>query len=360
MKILVYGCGVIGSFLVHKLCEAGNEVTVVSRGAWKQVLEEKGLSIHHTLQHRDTVDHPNVIEASGATEHYDLVFSIMQGIQQEQLLPELAKADAPIVVLVGNNPLAEEMEGKILAMTKTPKAVLFGFQGTAGVRGEDHVDTVSFGNGSMTIGGVHRVLSEEEQKTIEAAFAGTGYRLRFEDDMEGWLWCHAAFILPMVFLTYALECNLKRSNMKQMKEIISACEEAYGLLMKAGIKIRPKGDEENFKNRKLRTAIETGLCLISKTKLGELCASDHCRHAVTEMEWLDGLFLSLSRQYPDHPMPVWNRMRSAMPSWSFLHETYDHKKEEPEEKGSFPMKAAAVMSGLLLIAGLLHSRKKRN
>ena len=49
MKILVYGCGVIGSFLIHKLCEAGNDVTVVSRGKWKEVLEQKGLRIHHKL-----------------------------------------------------------------------------------------------------------------------------------------------------------------------------------------------------------------------------------------------------------------------------------------------------------------------
>lgn len=39
MKILVYGVGVIGSLLVHELITAGNDVTVVARGLWKETLE---------------------------------------------------------------------------------------------------------------------------------------------------------------------------------------------------------------------------------------------------------------------------------------------------------------------------------
>lgn len=46
MKVLVYGIGVIGSLTVHELCKAGNDVTVVSRGCWKEVLERQGLQIH--------------------------------------------------------------------------------------------------------------------------------------------------------------------------------------------------------------------------------------------------------------------------------------------------------------------------
>ena len=32
MKVLVYGSGVIGSYLAHVLCSAGNDVTVLTRG----------------------------------------------------------------------------------------------------------------------------------------------------------------------------------------------------------------------------------------------------------------------------------------------------------------------------------------
>ena len=33
MRVLLYGAGVIGSFLAHTLCSAGNDVTLVARGA---------------------------------------------------------------------------------------------------------------------------------------------------------------------------------------------------------------------------------------------------------------------------------------------------------------------------------------
>lgn len=35
MKVLVYGSGVIGSYLSHVLCTAGNDVTMLARGKWK-------------------------------------------------------------------------------------------------------------------------------------------------------------------------------------------------------------------------------------------------------------------------------------------------------------------------------------
>ena len=113
MKILVYGCGVIGSYLIHKLCEAGNEVTVVSRGKWKEVLDAKGLRIRHKLSGKETLDHPKVIGAVPENMHFDMVFSVMQGQQQKLLIPELAKINTPLVILVGNNPCAAQMEEDI-------------------------------------------------------------------------------------------------------------------------------------------------------------------------------------------------------------------------------------------------------
>ena len=47
MKILVYGCGVIGSYLTHILCRTGNDVTVCARGRTKKLLENCKLRIKH-------------------------------------------------------------------------------------------------------------------------------------------------------------------------------------------------------------------------------------------------------------------------------------------------------------------------
>lgn len=55
MKILVFGVGAIGSLMVHYLCEAGNDVTVVARSTYEE-LNKNGLVIRHYLQKKTTVD----------------------------------------------------------------------------------------------------------------------------------------------------------------------------------------------------------------------------------------------------------------------------------------------------------------
>ena len=137
----------------------------------------------------------------------------MQGCQQKTVLHELARANSSVVILVGNNPEAADMEHEILALSESPKTVLFGFQGTTGVRSAESVNCLHVGRGSMTVGGLHRALTANEQQTLLEAFGDTGYKLTFEDDMEGWLYCHAAFILPIVYLSYHYDCDLREANL---------------------------------------------------------------------------------------------------------------------------------------------------
>ncbi len=74
MKVLVYGAGVIGAYLTHVLCEAGNDVTLLARGNWRRTLEAKGLTIRHHLQRKTTIDRPRIIGRDGISGHYDIVF----------------------------------------------------------------------------------------------------------------------------------------------------------------------------------------------------------------------------------------------------------------------------------------------
>ena len=361
MKILVYGCGVIGSYLVHKLCEAGNDVTVAARGKWKETLETKGLMIRHKLSRKNTLDHPRVIDAAEETEAYDLVISVMQGQQQEHLLPILAKVNAPLVILVGNNPRAAQMEAELHSIAGDDRKILFGFQGTAGVREADQVTCVSPGSGSMTVGGLHEEPDTESKQTLLAAFGDTGYQLHWTDDMEGWLWCHVAFILPIVYLSYSLDCDLTKAGSEEIAAVVSAAEEGYRLIAFSGMKIRPESDEMFFNSEFKKAAVRRVLWIVAKTSLGKLCATDHCRNAVSEMEWLDQQFEQLKGSHPDFPMPVWNELRSRMPAWDVLHQTYDR-----EAGAALPVKAdyanwmpkemvagTALGSGALLAAGVL-------
>ena len=358
MKILVYGCGVIGSYLVHQLCEAGNDVTVAARGKWKEVLEKRGLRIRHKLSGKETLDHPRVTGNVSGEQYYDIVFSVMQGQQQKELIPQLAAANTPLVILVGNNPCAAQMEEELLSLSPNRKTVLFGFQGTAGVREADSVTCVALG-GSMTIGGLHQAPAPADRQKLLIAFGDTGYQLHWTDDMEGWLYCHAAFILPMVYLSYRLNCDLKKAGKNDIDELIPAVEEGYKLVKASGIQIRPKEDEVFFDSGLKKAAISRLLRALAKTPLGRLCVTDHCRNAVDEMEWLDMQFELLRQNDPDLDMPVWDSLRSRMPGWKQIHETYDRPKGVlPLAKADYAnwmpkemVVGSALGTGALLTAG---------
>ena len=321
MKVLVYGAGVIGCYLAHALCAAGNDVTLLARGEWKRQLEARGLVIHHKLQRTTTVDHPNIVEAPGNAA-YDAVFAVMQHQQMARILDDLARADSPLVVLVGNNMSAPEMEARILERSNAPKAVLFGFQGTAGCREAERVVCVHYGGGSMSLGGLHCEASDALKAKIAGLFAGTKYHLTWMPDMDAWYRCHLAFILPVACVCYATGCDLRRSTRAQRRQIVDATAEGEALLKALGYPILPPGEEAYYRPGPKRAMLAAMLFAMAKTVVGDLAASDHCRHAVAEMEGLDAAWEEMRAKLPGFSMPNWDALRTARPDWQALRRLY--------------------------------------
>lgn len=322
MKILVCGAGVIGCYLTHMLCAAGNDVTLLARGDWRETLERGGLTIVHHLQKETTHDRPCVIGALDGV-HYDLVFAVMQYQQMPAILEDLARVDSPLAVLVGNNMGAGEMEAYIQAHTAVPKTVLFGFQGTGGRREGGKVVCVRFGEGSMSLGGASAAAPERAKAAVAAAFQGTKYRLAWVHNMDAWYKCHLAFILPVCYLSYALDCDLTRARGRQIRQMLSAAREGYGLLSALGYPILPEDTMDKLHGLKGGLSFAM-MWIMAKTAVGRLAATDHCRHAVDEMQALGSAFSALRRQKPDLSMPNWDALRSAMPSWEALRTHYAH------------------------------------
>ena len=321
MKVLVYGAGVIGSYLAHVLCAAGNDVTLLARGGWRETLERDGLTIVHHLQKKTTHDQPRVVGSLDG-EPYDLVFAVMQYQQMESILDNLAQINSPLVVLVGNNMSAVEMERTIQARTQTPKTVLFGFQGTGGRREDGKVVCGRFGRGSMSLGSVAVEAPDSAKAAVTVAFRGTKYRLTWVHNMDAWYKCHLAFILPVCYLSYTLNCDLTRAKGQQIQQMLDAVKEGYRLLSALGYPILPEGSLDELRGVKGALSLAM-MWVMAKTAIGRLAATDHCRHAVAEMEALDTAWEELRRQCPDCPMPNWDALRKAMPEWAELHRSYD-------------------------------------
>ena len=155
MKVLLYGVGVIGSLTAHELCRAGNEVTVIARGRWKEVLEQQGLRIHAYSGNKEWTDYPEVLGEYDRNT-YDVVFSIMQNQQQTEIVDTLACVQAKYVVLVGNNLQSEKMQQQLIDYGWNANQIIFGFQTSAGVRHEDYTEVITFGTPELPIGHVSR------------------------------------------------------------------------------------------------------------------------------------------------------------------------------------------------------------
>ena len=325
LKVLVYGSGVIGSYLAHVLCEAGNDVTVLARGKWKEQLEQNGLRIHHHLQRKDTEDHPEVIGDIKEGGSWDAVFAVMPYNKISAILEPLAEVQSPIVILVGNNMSPAEMQDEILSKTVCKKQILFGFQATAGRRDKENGLLICerAGEGTMDIGRLHSPAGMKTRKTLASFFKGTGYKLNWQPDMEAYLTCHLAAILPIGYLAYACGGDLTKSTASQRRLMWLASAEALGLLSEQGTDILPEGDERYYMPGIKGSLMKLVYFVMAKSRtMGDLIACEHCRNAYEEMEMLDRAFEKVIARTPDWPMPAWTELKAQMPGWDEIRTIY--------------------------------------
>lgn len=318
MRILVYGAGVLGCELAHALIQnKKNVVTLLARGEWKEMIDQKGLTIRHWVQRKTTVDRVQTIDTLAPDDCYDLVFVVMQAGQLPQVLPILKENKSSYFVFVGNDPQAKQV---LEAMQRPADKVAFGFQNTAGRREHDRVVSV-YASAGMTVGGATAPLSGAFRTRLKTAFDGVKYRLSFYGAMDEWLKCHAAFILPICYVCYACNGDLRRATKQQRGAILDAAYEACEMLKAIGIPVNDADNTENFKPGTAgRRQMEAMLFVMAKTPLGRLCASDHAMHAVGEMHYLDDAFEAMRKQ-AGTAMPMWEKLRSEMPSWDALQKT---------------------------------------
>ena len=342
MRVLVYGAGVLGCLLTHRLLASGRaDVALLARGAWADAIERDGLTIRHVLQRRTTVDRVRIVRELAPGDAYDLAFAVMQAGQLPGVLPALARGGVERVVFVGNNADAAgtaarlaELDGRLGPQTARlvadsagpagsdasegggsgsvgsatpaaaglpfgagPREVAFAFQSTGGRRENGRVVSV-YARAAMTLGGADGPLSEEFHREVGEFLGAAGYRVTREDRMDAWLKCHLAFVLPIAFTSYACGCDLRRATRAQRRAILDACREGYALLAARGIPIRPDGDEAYLEPGPRRALLAAMVLAMAKTPLGRLAATDHCAHAVAEMRDLTRDFERLREPTP--------------------------------------------------------------
>lgn len=138
-RVLVYGAGVWGCLLRHALLQGGNAVALLCRGAWKRVVDERGLVIRHWGRLRATAESVPTVASLAPRDKYDVIFVAVRFTQIANVLEALAKNCSRHVVFVGNNPAAGATLSALRALSNAPREVAFGFQSSGGRREKESV-----------------------------------------------------------------------------------------------------------------------------------------------------------------------------------------------------------------------------
>ena len=319
-KVLVFGAGVIGAYLAHVLVQAGNEVTILAREERARMLRQNGLVIEHHLQRKTTKDTVEAV-TDVSDRSFDAVFAAMPYHKIQLALPQISRFQTKLLVLVGNDLAPAEIENE-LKKAKGIKKILFGFQVSGGRKEAGHYVCERFGESWMDLGQLHGKTDQRLKKWTQKLFEGTSYKLNWQDDMEAYLICHPAAILPIAYLAYICSGDLRSSTKEQRRMMVDASHEAYEALKAKGIPIYPKGDDQFYENGMRGKVMQLLYFIMAKSKIGDLVACEHCRNAVTEMEQIDHFYEDLLKDYPQEKLKIWNRLRNMMPSWDELHRIY--------------------------------------
>lgn len=201
MKILVFGAGVLGCNLARDLFKAKKDVTILARGKWAEEIKSNGLRIKDKFKPRISVSHIPVITELVPDDQYDVIFITLRYTQLESVLDILRSNKTKNIVFVGNNVHAKDLSEKL-----PEKNVLFAFASSAGHREPNYVDSIDLKK--ITIGQLKD--SQSNEQFIKQIFEGSKCKITYEPNMEDYLLCHAAFVLPIVFACYKTDGNLKK------------------------------------------------------------------------------------------------------------------------------------------------------
>ena len=299
MRILIFGAGVLGCNLARNLFRAGKDVTLLARGKWGEEIQKNGLRIKDKFSPRVSVTRVPVVKELAPDDRYDVIFVVMRYTQIDSIIDVLRANQTKNIVFVGNNVRAKE-----LASLMPEKNVLFAFALSAGHREPDRVASVDLKK--ITIGQLPGALSNE--KLIGQIFDGTKYKVVYEPNMEDYLLCHAAFVLPAAFACYKTDGNLKKlkGNTAYLNRLIDANIEGYRVIKNAGHEILPKADED-FEGEAYRKTCLRFFKLMCATSLGKICASDHAMNAIDEMSALNR---DLKKFFDENgaAYPVWQEL----------------------------------------------------
>jgi 2-dehydropantoate 2-reductase len=292
MKILIYGAGVLGSLYAARLCESGQDVTLLARGARLTELQANGIVLEEAATGQRSTTRVPLVDRLDPEDAYDLVAVIMRRNQLAEVLPALAaNHHTPNVLFMTNN--AAGPAGYTAALGSS--RVLLGFPGAGGVRAAGVVRYMLAGSQPTSIGDIDGTGTERVRQ-ISGVFRKAGFPVAVRANMDAWLKTHVALVSPIANAIYAADGDVYRlaRTREALVLMVRAVREGLRVLGRLGIQITPGG------MRALLWIPEPLLGGLLERRLGspeaELGLAGHANAARDEMGTLAAEFRELARR----------------------------------------------------------------
>ena len=98
MQFAIVGAGAIGGFIGAMLSKAGEDVTLIARGAHLRAMSERGLKIHGSIG--EFVTHPKVTEDPSSLKNVDVVILTLKAHSLSAIAPSLASLIGPSTSII--------------------------------------------------------------------------------------------------------------------------------------------------------------------------------------------------------------------------------------------------------------------
>ncbi len=231
MRVLVIGAGVIGSVYAARLTDVGHDVSMLARGARRDILVRDGAHLHSQGRHLRA--HPRVLSASGINLPVDLTIVAVRANQLNPVLDLIRTRDgAPVAFL---QHLGSDAD-RVLKLVGPERTVL-AFPGIGGLfRADGSVEYVEIAAQPTTIDS-----TADQAHVLNTAISSTGMRTVLEPDMLGWLATHEVFVacLGAGVLSRGGEAERLARDPAQLRTVVQAIREGFASLGASGTRVTP-------------------------------------------------------------------------------------------------------------------------
>ena len=241
MKTLIYGAGPLGQWLALRLANAGSDVTLLARGRTFEQLDRDGIAIVDGLTGERMTATVPLVRRLEPEDRFDLVVVAMRRSSRIAVCPALARnRHVKSFLFLGN-----DVDGFHRYLDLLPKdKVLLGFPGVGGGWRNDELVVMDRENADGPLGEVYlgelNGVKRQRTRLVGRLFSSAGIKVNYENDIDGWLKYHFAFMAPTAGIVLEQGGDMKAvaKDKNAIHRYCRACREAGNVLHRAGYRRR--------------------------------------------------------------------------------------------------------------------------